>query len=259
MTTSATGTTDYPGRRYQPRHTTFPYTSSDFLRHDESSDNVFYSAPRFVTHIDDNAIALLQQYYLHNLPRTGRILDFCSSWISHFPKELEASAVATVKGENGQTGEGRLEVIGMGMSEKELAANTILSSRIVQDLNNSPSLPTSITNLDASTCVVSIDYLTNPLEVLQSIRERTRLEGTVHLVISNRCFPTKVIAAWLKTSEERRLDMVGDFLWFAGWRDIEILTLCDGKGDGGGWFGLGRTDPLWVVRGKNVESGYSKV
>ena len=60
--------------------------------------------------------------------------------------------------------------------------------------------------------------------------------------------------------------MVGDFLWFAGWREIEIVelsdgTLKDGEGDGddGGlkgmmaaWLGSGRRDPLWVVRGVNV-------
>ena len=48
--------------------------------------------------------------------------------------------------------------------------------------------------------------------------------------------------------------MVGDYLWFAGWWDVEICTLNDGRlgvGDGRGvmgWF-AGRTDPLWVVRG----------
>ena len=74
--------------------------------------------------------------------------------------------------------------------------------------------------------------------------------------------------------------MVGDYLWFAGWRDIEIVELSDGvvKSDGGGGggesqqqaggmgalmrslgldFSGGRCDPLWVVRGRKVSDDES--
>ena len=70
--------------------------------------------------------------------------------------------------------------------------------------------------------------------------------------------------------------MVGDYLWWSGWRDIEVVEVCDGTvkegeslGDGmsgqmrGGleelWkvmgLGAGRCDPLWVVRGVNTGAG----
>ena len=49
--------------------------------------------------------------------------------------------------------------------------------------------------------------------------------------------------------------MVGDYLWFSGWRDVEIVEVSDGRGGrkGGlvGWIG-GGVDPLWVVRGVKV-------
>ena len=49
--------------------------------------------------------------------------------------------------------------------------------------------------------------------------------------------------------------MVGDYLWFSGWRDVEIVEVSDGRGgrNGGfmGWMG-GGVDPLWVVRGVKV-------
>ncbi|KAJ4899335.1 S-adenosyl-L-methionine-dependent methyltransferases superfamily protein [Raphanus sativus] len=41
----------------------FPFKEEDFQRFDESSDSTFYEAPRFVTHIDDPAIAALTKYY----------------------------------------------------------------------------------------------------------------------------------------------------------------------------------------------------
>ena len=260
--TPTTPPTTFPSRSYKPTHPTFPYTPLDFRRQDESDDTDFYSQPRFVTHIDDNAITLLQQYYATTLPRKGRILDLCSSWISHFPPELEELAIAGKESKKKQgpgkeyaEGEGEgLAVIGLGMNKKELDANPILSSSLLQNLNINPTLPPSLAPLDATTCVVSIDYLTRPLSVLTSLHHLAKPGGTIHLVISNRCFPTKAVGRWLRVSEEERLSMVGDYLWFSGWREVEIVEVSDGRGSKGGLMGLlgGGWDPLWVVRGVKV-------
>ena len=234
-------------RKHAPRHTSWPYSTADFERHDPTPDPEFYEYPRLVTHIDDNAILTLQRYYAETLPQSltpagqGRILDFCSSWISHYPETIQESVER-----------GTVEVVGMGMNKPELDANTLLTKRIVQDLNVDPNIP-NIGRIDAATCVVSIDYLTQPLEVLDSIRKQMSPGGTVHLVISNRCFPTKVVKRWLNITEAQRLEMVGDYLSFAGYENVEILTLCDGWADvPEGHYRHGekmRVDPLWVVRG----------
>ncbi|MCJ1398855.1 hypothetical protein MMC11_002056 [Xylographa trunciseda] len=250
---SSTATpTTYPSFRYHPRHPSFPYTARDFQRQDESPDTSFYSSPRYVTHIDDHAISALRAYYAATLPATGRVLDFCSSWISHFPTALEARAVQTARGELSD-GDEALEVVGMGINAAELGANPILAQRVLRDLNADPAIPAEVGALDAATCVVSIDYLVRPREVLASLRERVKKGGAVHLVVSNRCFPTKAVGRWLRVGEQEKLLMVGDYLYWSGWREVEIVTVCDGKGEGGGWFGMGRPDPLWVVRGRNVD------
>lgn len=53
-----------------------------------SADSLFYEAPRFVTHIDDPAIAALTKYYSRVLPPSESpgvsILDMCSSWVISF-------------------------------------------------------------------------------------------------------------------------------------------------------------------------------
>ena len=144
-----------------------------------------------------------------------------------------------------------LEVIGMGMNDAELAANSVLSSYHLIDLNTSPILPATIIpqgqgGIDAATCVVSIDYLTKPLDVLLSLRELMNPGGKVHLEISNRCFYTKVIGRWLRISEEERVRMVADYLHFAGYEKVELVEVV--KADQGGF--KGGTDPLWVVRGQ---------
>ncbi|KIW29475.1 uncharacterized protein PV07_05289 [Cladophialophora immunda] len=228
-----------PPRRYVPQSPDgpFPYSQEDLTPMEPGDDSSFYAAPRFVTHIDANAINNVRNYYAQVLPRKGRILDFCSSWISHYPTEVTKAASS-----------GEVEVLGMGMNRAELSKNPVLTHWSVQDLNEDPEvhLPgPAVGKLDASTCVVSIDYLTKPVEVLQSIRRQTNQGGRVHLVISNRCFPTKVVGRWLKIDEDERLNMVGDYLWWSGWRNIEIQTLVEGSF---------MTDPLWVVRGENIEA-----
>lgn len=241
-----------------------------------------------MTHIDDHAIALLKRYYAETLPRKGRVLDLCSSWVSHLPREMEERA-RWGKGEKSERdGKGGLvekkreeqeqddilEVIGLGMNAAELAANPLLATTILQDLNANPTLPPSLPPLHATVCVVSIDYLTQPLSVLSSLRDRTVEGGSVHLVISNRCFPTKAVGRWLRVGEEERVRMVGDYLWWSGWRGVEVVEVCDGrravvvedeeegKGRGGGLAGLmmgvfggGAVDPLWVVRAVKVAQG----
>ncbi len=253
---------DWPVQQYTPRHNSWPYNPSDFTRQDSSSDASFYSSPRFVTHIDDAAIASLREYYDTALPRTGKILDFCSSWVSHYPKSIEAAAA-----------NGDLKIIGLGMNQAELKANPVLNSgRVLADLNKDPNLAGVLRRdsvlgqheadkLDASTNVVSTDYLTHPVEVLKSLREVTKQGGTVHLTISNRCFPTKAISRWLRIDEDERLLMVGDFLHFAGWSKIEILDLASEPVDNAApqqglqglmsWMGMRSRDPLWVVRAFN--------
>jgi hypothetical protein len=99
-----------------------------FGREDESSDFQFYSEPRFVTHIDDKAIAGLTKFYEKHFPPTPQgnniaHLDLCSSWVSFFPANYSPKLC-----------------VGLGMSEPELARNEKLTSTVVQDLNTNPSL-----------------------------------------------------------------------------------------------------------------------
>ena len=123
----------------------WPYTADDLSRMDESPDFNFYSAPRFVTHIDDGAIAAITQYYRESLKADSDVLDICSSWISHLPAEKPLG-----------------RVVGLGMNARELEANPRLSEWVQGDLNTSPKLPFDDNSFDACLNVVSVDYLTRP-------------------------------------------------------------------------------------------------
>lgn len=248
-----------------------PPNPADFTRHDETPDTEFYAQPRFVAHIDDGAIAALRTYLASVLPtrpagsssQPPRILDFCSSWISHYPPGIEEAAAR-----------GDVRVLGLGMSSAELARNALLEGggRVVRDLNVEPRVSAATLGLadgetlDALTCTVSIDYLTAPVEVLSSLRSVTRPGGVVHLAVSNRCFPTKAVRRWLHADEETRLRFCCEDLWRAGWRDVQVVEVTDGmprEGEGAeensqvrrlmAMMGMrGGGDPLWVVRGTNT-------
>jgi SAM-dependent methyltransferase len=196
----------FPAIPYRPKYDRWPYDPSDFQRYDESDDGIFYQQPRLVTHIDDKAVDALTRYYDTILPRAGKLMDVCTSWKSFYPFEVKE---AVQKGE--------LEVYGVGLNAEEMGLNGVFQNNTrwrVMDLNQAPhdvraGWPQQGLKFDAITCVVSIDYLNRPLEVCKNLLEATVDGGRIHLAISNRCFPNKVIKRWMILNEQSRLEMVG--------------------------------------------------
>jgi len=193
----------------------WPYVASDLNRLDSSVDTVFYDQPRFVTHIDDGAIASLSKFYEEEFSSLNKdsldVLDLCSSWISHLPED----------------GINYGKVVGVGMNEGELAANKQLTDFVVQNLNENPNMSQFEDNsFDVICNVVSVDYLTKPLEIFQEMHRILRPGGVSLMSFSNRCFPTKAIAMWLQADDIGRLTIVGSYYnYSAKWQSIEALDL----------------------------------
>lgn len=165
-----------------------PFPPGFFERADVTSDEIFYSWPRLVTHIDDDAIAAVGALY-EELGIAGDVLDLMSSWVSHF-----------------RTPPAHLTVL--GMSADELQANRSAESVVVHDLNAEPQLPFAAASFDAVVCCVSVDYLTRPLEVFGEVARVLRPGGPFVCTFSNRCFPTKAIRGWLYADDDGRCDIV---------------------------------------------------
>ncbi|KAL3789678.1 hypothetical protein HJC23_003879 [Cyclotella cryptica] len=195
----------------------WPYTNADLNRIDNSNDSFFYDEPRFVTHIDDQAISLLTAFYREEFSSLNKkekgpldILDLCSSWISHLPTDVKYG-----------------RVVGVGMNAKELQANTQLTEYIVQDLNQQPTLSQFEDNsFDVICNVVSVDYLTKPLEIFQEMHRILRPGGISLMSFSNRCFPSKAVALWFQADDIGRLTIVASYYHYsANWKSIEALDL----------------------------------
>ncbi len=185
----------------EKEHPLPPLPEEAFRRYDEAPDEEFYALPRFVTHIDDRAIAAVTQLYRAFFPPGGEIVDLMSSWISHLPPEVSYS-----------------RVIGLGMNEAELRRNESLDAYVVQNLNSVPELPFGDREFDGCGICVSIDYLTRPVEVLREVGRVLKVGSSTIISFSNRCFPSKAVAVWHQLDDrghmrlvERYLDEAGNF------------------------------------------------
>lgn len=196
-----------------------------FERHDDSPDEQFYIYPRKVVHIDEGAIAALWNVYAQWLPPGGAYLDLMSSWRSHLPDTLKPERVT-----------------GLGMNAEEMADNPQLDDYAVQNLNRNPVLPYADDEFDAAMCAVSVQYLTQPVAVFREVRRVLKPGAPFVVSFSNRCFPTKAVAVWVKSSDRQHLALVTRYFELAGgWQDLAAEMV------------QGRHDPLYIVRARRSE------
>ncbi|KAL5178514.1 hypothetical protein HKD37_01G000025 [Glycine soja] len=211
----------------------FPFKEEEFQRFDETPDSLFYEAPRFVTHIDDPAIAALTKYYSKVFPPSNTpgvsILDMCSSWVSHFPSGYKQE-----------------RVVGLGMNEEELKRNPVLTEYAVQDLNVNPKLPFEDNSFDLITNVVSVDYLTKPLDVFMEMCRILKPGGLAIMSFSNRCFWTKAISIWTSTGDADHVMIVGSYFHYAGgFEPPQAVDISPNPG---------RSDPMYIVYSRKLST-----
>ena len=195
-------------------------------RDDEAPDDRFYSFPRKVVHIDDEAIAALGRLYAEVLPRDGRLLDVMSSWRSHLPASVHAR-----------------EIVGLGLNAEEMADNPQLTRAVVHDVNREEHLPFGDDAFDGAMCAVSIQYVTHPLRLFRDVRRVLRPDAPFVVSFSNRCFPTKAVAVWLNTTDAHHVELVRAYFEAAGgWSNV----VADNRSPGPD------SDPLYAVWGRRA-------
>ena len=206
----------------------------NFSREDERPDAEFYARPRLVDHLDREALATVRQIIGRLIiePEPA-ILDLMASWDSHLPPDLEPG-----------------EVVGLGLNQTELDANTALTRRVIHDLNQDPVLPFGDATFDVVLNTVSVDYLVDPAAVFREVG-RVLKPGGLHLVIfSNRWFEPKVTRLWRTSPENERVLLVQDWFREAGLFEETRVFLSKGRprpaDDKYAHLGL-PSDPVWAV------------
>ena len=198
---------------------------------DPSSDDDFYSVPRFVTHVDEGFIDQLTELYREKLQPHSRILDLMSSWVSHLPADMDFAHVE-----------------GHGMNYEELEKNTRLDSYFVQNLNHNPQLPLKNEDFDAVLITVSVQYLQYPEAVFSEIYRVLRPGGIVIISFSNRMFYQKAIAAWRDGTEAIRLELVKQYVKaISGFKKPEVISRQSAVPSFLAMLGLVGADPFYSV------------
>jgi SAM-dependent methyltransferase len=192
---------------------------------DESDDELFYEHPRFVVHIDEHAIADVSEIYGRLLPKQGEILDLLSSWRSHLPTTLQPK-----------------RVVGLGLNRAEMADNPALTDIVIHNVNQHPRLPFDDASFDGAVMTVSVQYLTEPIEVFADVARVLRPLGPFIVTFSNRMFPTKAIALWQISTEQQRPEIVRRY--FAEAQAFEKIEVIDHSRRTGA-----PADPIWAVAG----------
>ncbi|NEQ39177.1 MAG: class I SAM-dependent methyltransferase [Okeania sp. SIO3I5] len=204
---------------------------------DDSDDRLFYSFPRFVTHVDEGFIDQLTNLYRDRLQPHTRILDMMSSWISHLPEDIEFAHVE-----------------GHGMNEEELAKNRQLSHYFVQNFNQDLKIPFPDKDFDAVLNCASIQYLQYPDAIFYEIHRILKPGGIAIISFSNRMFAQKAIAAWRDNSEEGRVKLVKSYFesvknanGVPGFSQVEVISQKSNVPSFLQMLGLGGGDPFYVV------------
>ena len=204
--------------------------SKDFFsKEDNTNDNLFYSTPRLVKHIDDNACETLTRFYRNYLKSGSAVLDLMSSRVSHLPEDIQYSRVSA-----------------QGMNKEELEANPQVNDYVLQNLNENQELAYEDETFDLCTIAVSVQYLTSPIKVFEEIARVLKPNGVCCVSFSNRMFPTKAILAWRMGSNEDHCNLVSHyFKKTEKFADVQVDVLVEENG---------YYDPLFAVIGKKGET-----
>lgn len=223
--------------RWEGQPTDF-LSENPFERQDFRSDRIFYQNPRWVQHIDDQAICVVKDVYGQLLNDGMRVLDLMSSWVSHLPERLRLKKLS-----------------GLGLNDEELAKNRDLTDRIVHDLNEHPELPYETGSYDAAICSLSIEYLVEPETVFREIGRILHPGGVFVVTFSNRWFPEKVINIWKDLHEFERMGLVLEYFQKSGmFKDLKTYSVrgLPRPENDKYYYDIEDSDPVYAVWGRRA-------
>jgi SAM-dependent methyltransferase len=175
-------------------------SDDDFSRADESDDRLFYARDRFVSHLDSNALSVVEGLIGRLVVKDHPdMLDLMASWDSHIPGTVQPS-----------------RLVGLGLNENELKANHALTEFLVHDINATPSLPFSDDTFDVVINTVSVDYMTQPVQIFHEVGRILKPGGLFLVIFSNRMFPQKATRIWVHSDETERVTLVERFFESSG-------------------------------------------
>jgi len=161
---------------------------TDGLYHiDDKGDTAAASADAIVRQTDVLTPAVITELVSRLVVgKAPIILDLTANRDAHIPDGVQPS-----------------KVVGVGLSERNLAENATLDEYLVHDLNQTPSLPFGGNTFDAAVCSVYIDFMADPVAVFTEAARILKPGGTFVVIFSN-CY----VKLWRQSLGEGRLKKV---------------------------------------------------
>ena len=154
-------------------------TNSQRAKVDELPDELFYSQPRFVQHLDKSFRSRLTALYRNYINKDFVVLDLMSSWVSHLPKDVIYK-----------------KVIGHGMNSKELLSNQRLDDHWIQNFNINTVIPLPSESVNCILIVAGWQYLQRPEQLAEELFRILSPGGKIIVSFSNRAFCSKAPRIW---------------------------------------------------------------
>ena len=173
---------------------------------DESNDEIFYSDPKFVYHLDANFRQYLSNFYKSEIADYSTVLDLMSSWDSYLPKDKKYK-----------------KVIGHGLNKQELERNKIFDTYWIQNFNSNQEIPLESESIDYCLMIAAWQYLQYPENLTKEIARILSNQGKFIIAFSNRAFWHKAPNIWTSSTEEERVKYVRKVLISNGFNDPKII------------------------------------
>ncbi|MGA7875256.1 MAG: methyltransferase domain-containing protein, partial [Desulfoferrobacter sp.] len=215
-----------------------------FSRLDETEDGIFYARDRFVSHLDSTALGTVEKLIGQLVvEQNASILDLMAGWDSHIPAEIKPS-----------------RVVGLGLNKNELEQNSSLTEYVLHDLNKNSSLPFPDVSFDAVINVVSVDYMTKPIETFREVGRILKPGGLFLVIFSSRMFPQKATQVWRQAGENERIILVEEFFRYSEMFEVPKVFVSKGmprpQDDKYAHLGI-PSDPIYAVYADRIGAGGS--
>tara|TARA_Y100001968_G_C19149994_1_gene615706 strand:- start:39 stop:692 length:654 start_codon:yes stop_codon:yes gene_type:complete len=205
-------------------------------KEDNKDDEIFYSNPRFVYHLDKSFRNRLTSLYSEYLKPNTILLDLMSSWVSHLPENI------TFK-----------KVLGHGLNKIELAANKRLDEYWVQNFNKDQILPLEDSSVDYCTLVAGWQYLQYPELISSELKRIIKPNGQLIISFSNRAFWQKSPRIWVEGSSLDRANYISAILVSQGWNVPTRIVDENTQAKLFGFFNQ-QNDPFYAILATNTKN-----
>ena len=195
---------------------------------DESNDEIFYSDPKFVYHLDANFRKYLSSIYKIEIRDHSTVLDLMSSWDSYLPSEKKYK-----------------QVIGHGLNKEELEKNKVFNYFWIQNLNENQKIPLENSSIDYCLMVAAWQYLQYPETITREISRSLSDNGKILVSFSNRAFWHKAPNIWTSSTEEERIKYVRKVLITNGFKEPRIIKKVNNQSVN--FFPFLKNDPFYCL------------